>query len=917
MISRTISHYKILEKLGEGGMGVVYKAQDTKLDRIVALKFLPKHLLCDQEAKTRFEHEAKAASALDHPNIATIYEIDEVEGECFISMAYVEGKSIKELLKVKTFSLNEVLDIGIQICEGLATAHEKGIVHRDIKSDNIMLTSRGQVKIMDFGLAKLKGVSKLTKTGSTVGTIAYMSPEQAKGEKVDHRTDIWSLGIVLYELLSGELPFKSEYEQAVIYSILNEDPKPVSELNKEVPESFNTIVKKTLEKEPAQRYQNMGEILKDLQAVRNGFAVVKRPRIKRKMSQAILFSLALVLALILIVWLVPHKGKQIPKKISIGVMFFDNQTGEDKYNYLRKALADLLITGLSQSTHLQVVTFPRMFLLLKTLGHENLESIDPSLGFELCEAAGAQVMVLGSLTKSGEVFGINTQMLDVASKKQIGAFRVIDKGEDSILGHLLDDLTDKIKRGLELSARETQKEKKDITVLTTASLEAYRYYSLGKEAAIRMYNREAIENFERALSLDSTFVEAYDALARQYYTIGQPSKALELIKKGKAIATSSSKGTEETLFGMLALEALLVEEWDMAINYLKRVITINPENIGAHGDLGYVYYRWKRMYDEGISEFKKVLELDPQGIASYGSFTYNLLGWAYFRKGDLEKADAAFKKYVALVPDQAYPLNVLAEFYLSIGNYDQTLTDLKRSYHINPDYLSTSALFGDTYLAKGMYNQAESCYRRYLVLSRDEVEKGDAYFSLGKLYYLKNEYEESTQECEQALKLNPQMIEALWIQGLIFVKKGRLEQAESLMMSIKGLIEKTKDEDLRIYYYHLSGELLFNKGLYEQAFQNLNQAVLISCLDRTFFINALGEAYLSRGELNKAVEKLEEAFQINSHCAQTHYLMGLAYEKQNKKAKAKACFQKFMEIWEEADKDLPQLIEVKRKLLRL
>jgi len=216
MIGKTISHYKILEKLGEGGMGVVYKAQDTKLDRIVALKFLPKHLLCDQEAKIRFEHEAKAASALDHPNIATIYEIDEVEGECFISMAYIEGKSIKDLLNEKTLSLKGVLDIAIQIAEGLNAAHKKGIVHRDIKSDNLMLTNEGLIKIMDFGLAKLRGVSRLTKTGSTVGTLGYMSPEQVQGMGADQRSDIFSFGVVLYEMITGQLPFKGEHEAAIM-----------------------------------------------------------------------------------------------------------------------------------------------------------------------------------------------------------------------------------------------------------------------------------------------------------------------------------------------------------------------------------------------------------------------------------------------------------------------------------------------------------------------------------------------------------------------------------------------------------------------------------------------------------------------------------------------------------------------------
>ena len=222
MIGKTISHYKILEKLGEGGMGVVYKAQDTKLDRIVALKFLPRNLLCDSEAKARFTHEAKAASALNHTNITTIYEIDEVEGECFICMEYIEGKNLKDRIESAPLKIAEAIGIALQIAEGLQEAHQKGIIHRDIKSANIMQTTRGQVKIMDFGLAKLAGQTRLTKTGATMGTFAYMSPEQAKGEKVDHRADIWSLGVVIYEMVTGQLPFKSEYEQAIVYSIMNE-----------------------------------------------------------------------------------------------------------------------------------------------------------------------------------------------------------------------------------------------------------------------------------------------------------------------------------------------------------------------------------------------------------------------------------------------------------------------------------------------------------------------------------------------------------------------------------------------------------------------------------------------------------------------------------------------------------------------
>jgi len=233
MIGKTISHYKILEKLGEGGMGVVYKAEDTKLRRTVALKFLPPELTRDSEAKERFIHEARAAAALNHPNICTIHEIDESEGQFFIAMEYVEGESLKDVIEgnlPKVLNFREALDLASRVADGLNEAHGKGIIHRDIKPDNIMITSKGQAKIMDFGLAKLRGQTKLTREGTTLGTVAYMSPEQARGDEVDHRTDIWSLGVILYEMLTGHLPFRGEYDQAVIYAIMNEEPEAATGL---------------------------------------------------------------------------------------------------------------------------------------------------------------------------------------------------------------------------------------------------------------------------------------------------------------------------------------------------------------------------------------------------------------------------------------------------------------------------------------------------------------------------------------------------------------------------------------------------------------------------------------------------------------------------------------------------------------
>ncbi len=274
MIGQTISHYKILDKLGEGGMGVVYKAHDSELERDVALKFLPNYLTSDPTEKERFYHEARAASALNHPNVTTIYEIKEYEDpatknrQLYIAMEYVQGETLKHLVGSDTLTIRKVLDIAIQICEGLAAAHEQSIVHRDIKSENIIITPKGQAKIMDFGLAKVQGATKLTKTGSTIGTAAYMSPEQARGEDVDQRSDLFSLGVVCYEMFAGRLPFRGEHVTALMYSITNEEPPPLARFNEKITDEIQRIVSKALEKEREDRYQHADDILSDLRRER-------------------------------------------------------------------------------------------------------------------------------------------------------------------------------------------------------------------------------------------------------------------------------------------------------------------------------------------------------------------------------------------------------------------------------------------------------------------------------------------------------------------------------------------------------------------------------------------------------------------------------------------------------------------------
>jgi serine/threonine protein kinase len=296
MIGKTISHYKILEKLGEGGMGIVYKAQDTKLKRTVALKFLTPQALVSKEEKRRFIHEAQVVSSLDHPNIAKIYEIGEAEGEYFISRAYLEGKSLKEIIKDRTIPMRAILEITIKIGEGLTAAHKKEIIHGNIKSDNIMLTKEGGIKITDFALPTPKGGSGLTKTGASLGTVQYMSPEQAQGAKADRRTDIFSFGVVLYEMITGQLPFKGKDEAAIIHSIIDQDPEPLAKHKREVPEQLQKIADKLLQKDAKFRSQTMDEVLTDLKRLKQKL-ISKRPLVFKKVRPR--YKKALIIALII------------------------------------------------------------------------------------------------------------------------------------------------------------------------------------------------------------------------------------------------------------------------------------------------------------------------------------------------------------------------------------------------------------------------------------------------------------------------------------------------------------------------------------------------------------------------------------------------------------------------------------------
>jgi serine/threonine protein kinase/Tfp pilus assembly protein PilF len=709
MIGKTISHYKILEKLGEGGMGVVYKAQDTKLDRIVALKFLPKHLLCDAEAKSRFEQEAKAASALDHPNICTIHEIDEAQGECFISMAYIEGKSIKELVKEKSLSIEEILNIAIQICEGLAKAHKKEIVHRDIKSDNIMLTNDGLVKIMDFGLAKLKGVTNLTKTGSTLGTMQYMSPEQAKGEEVDQRSDIFSFGVVLYEMITEHLPFQGDYEAGIIYSIINEIPEPLAKYRLDVPEELQRVIDKAMEKNREMRYEQVNEL--------STYLTKFKIEVESKMTGM----------------------SETSKKLrpSIAVLPFVNLSADPEQEYFCDGMAEEIINTLSQIEDLRVVARTSAFSFR---GKE----IDVR---EIGRKLNVQTLLEGSVRKALNRVRITAQLISVEDGYHLWSER-FDRDLADVFA-IQDEISLAIVDKLKVKLLGDEKEK--LLKRYTQNLEAYELYLKGRYHWNRRTPealKKAMVHFEQVITKDPEYALAYAGLADCYSMLVQvwvlPPK--EAFPKAKALASKALE-IDETLAEAHTSLALALSwfdwDWTEAEREFKRAIELNPNYATAHQWFALVLLGCLGRISEAIEEINKALELDPLSL-----IINTAAGNLYFYAGCYDKAVVQAEKILDMDPTFGFAHQILAEVNERRGKYDEAAEELLKSASFI-GFLSQQEVadLRETYASSGRTGYL----RRWLEILLFKAEQGQVlYYDIASLYARLDETEKTIEYLEKA-----------------------------------------------------------------------------------------------------------------------------------------------------------------------
>lgn len=949
--------YQVIEELGKGGMGRVYKAIDTEINENVAIKLLNPEISADEKTIERFRNELKAARKISHKNVCRMYHLSkDEEGTQYITMEFVPGEDLKSTIaRVGQLSIGKTISIAKQVCEGLSEAHHLGVIHRDLKPQNIMVDREGNARIMDFGIARTLKKKGITDAGVIIGTPEYMSPEQVDEKEVDARSDIYSLGVILYEMVTGRVPFEGDKPLSIALKQKSEIPREPKELNPHISNEFNRLILKCLEKDSRKRYQSSVALLSALTAIEKGIPA--------------LVILALAVIAVVIWQMIPQKQAVPfpPGKPSLAVMYFENNTGDQNFEHWRKALSDLLIADLSQSKYILVLSGERLFNILEELDLLEAQSYSSNDLKDVSSRSGIEYILVGKMAKAGDTLRINTMLQKASTGELIGSEMVEGTGEESIFS-MVDELTTKIKASFKLCEEEIAADiDEEVGKITTASPEAYKYYREG----MRYFNTgdylKSIPLMETAVAIDREFAMAYRNMAIAYANIGYRTEAKKRLQKAFELSDRVSERERFYIQGAFYFQS--EKTYEKANETYSELLKLYPEDMIGNNNIGAVY-SVSEEWDKAIESYNVNIQSKVGAILSYGN-----IADAYMAKGSYEKAREVLEFYVNNISDNALIRRDLAYSYLYQGKYDLARIEANKSVMLNPAYYGNFILRGDIFLYNGDLSNAE---KEYLSLfESDEPRAHDNGMRLlGDLYALQGRFEESEDMFNRGIELAEMLGEPSWrsrfylqlaylhlrvaetekaleacdqawnsaveaedltlqagtlhCRGLTYIELKSIDEARKTTDELKELVRSGMNRKRIRRYYHLMGMIELDRENSSKAIEYLKDAISLLPFEHSqdeehaLFIDSLASAYYKSGDIEKAQQEFEKIASLTAGrqywgdiYAKSFYKLAKIYKEKGWKGKAIEHFEQFVGFRKDADQETTELKDAKNQLTQL